>query len=282
MMSSADIVKEYYNQNPQIEWNRLEGGKPEFEITMRHLKENLKPNSKILDVGGGPGRYAFSLTELGHKVTLFDLSEGNIEFAKNKSQELGINLDNYICGNATQLSNYISDKYDAVLCLGPLYHLNEEKDRIAVINNCLEALKTNGIIAFGFISAYAKYTAVLKFLMQHMNDESKADFMRNKYFEVVPHLLEYAQNQSPVFERTDDGFTESNFTSPHQLTNYLESFGIETIVLTSPECLLTHYDELRYLPKDIYDSLLNVTYYYAKNPALHGSSEHLLYLGRKK
>ena len=234
-MSSADIVKEYYNQNPQIEWNRLEGGKPEFEITMRHLKENLKPNSKILDVGGGPGRYAFSLTELGHKVTLFDLSEGNIEFAKNKSQELGINLDNYICGNATQLSNYISDKYDAVLCLGPLYHLNEEKDRIAVINNCLEALKTNGIIAFGFISAYAKYTAVLKFLMQHMNDESKADFMRNKYFEVVPHLLEYAQNQSPVFERTDDGFTESNFTSPHQLTNYLESFGIETIVLTSQD-----------------------------------------------
>ena len=58
MMSSADIVKEYYNQNPQIEWNRLEGGKPEFEITMRHLKETLKPNSKILDVGGGPGRYA--------------------------------------------------------------------------------------------------------------------------------------------------------------------------------------------------------------------------------
>ena len=115
-----------------------------------------------------------------------------------------------------------------------------------------------------------------------MNDESKADFYGNKYFEFVPHLLEYAQNQSPVFERTDDGFTESNFTSPHQLTNFLESFGIETIVLTSQECLLTHYDELRYLPKDIYDSLLNVTYYYAKNPALHGSSEHLLYLGRKK
>lgn len=81
-MGSADIVREYYNQNPQIEWDRLEGGKPEFEITMRHLKENLKLNSKILDVGGGPGRYAFSLTELGHKVTLFDLSEGNIEFAK--------------------------------------------------------------------------------------------------------------------------------------------------------------------------------------------------------
>jgi len=168
------------------------------------------------------------------------------------------------------------------LCLGPLYHLNEEKDRIAVINNCLEALKTNGIIAFGFISAYAKYTAVLKFLMQHMNDESKADFMRNKYFEVVPHLLEYAQNQSAVFERTDDGFTESNFTSPHQLINYLESFGIETIILTSPECLLAHYDELRYLPKDIYDSLLNVTYYYGKKPTLLGCSEHLLYVGRKR
>lgn len=231
-MSRADIVRDFYNQNPQIEWNRLEGGKPEFEITMRHLKENLEPNSKILDVGGGPGRYAFSLTELGHKVTLFDLSEGNIEFAKNKSQELGISLDSYICGNATQLSNYIFDKYDAVLCLGPLYHLNDEKYRIAVINNCLEVLNSNGIIAFGFISAYAKYTAVLKFLMQHMKDESKVDFMRTKYFELVPHLLNYVQNKEQVFARTDDGFTESNFTSLHQLTNFLESFGIETIVLT--------------------------------------------------
>lgn len=67
---------------------------------MRYLKENLMLNSKILDVGGGPGRYAFALTELGHNVTLFDLSEGNIEFAKNKSKnkskELGITLDNYM------------------------------------------------------------------------------------------------------------------------------------------------------------------------------------------
>lgn len=281
MMNSVDIVREYYNQNPQIEWNRLDGRMPEFEITMRHLKENLKPNSKILDIGGGTGRYAFALTELDHRVTLFDLSEGNIEFAKNKSKELGISLENYICGNATRLSNYISDTYDAVLCLGPLYHLNDEKDRITVINNCLDALYGNGIIAFGFISAFAKYTAVLKFLTHYMNDESKVD-LREKYFEVVPHLLRYAQNQEPVFERTDDGFTESNFTNPHLLTEFLEGFGIETIVLTSAECLLTHHNELRYLPQDIYDSLLDVTYYYAKNSALHGSSEHLLYLGRKK
>jgi len=282
MMGGIDNVREYYNQNPQIEWDRLEGRKPEFEITMRYLKEYLKPNSKILDVGGGPGRYAFALTELGHRVTLFDLSEKNIEFAINKSQELGIYLDNYICGNATQLLNYISDKYDAVLCLGPLYHLNDEKDRVAVINNCLEVLKINGIIAFGFISAFAKYTSVLKFLAQHINDESKVEFMREKYFEIVPHLLNYAHNKSLVFERTDGGFIESNYTNPHQLTNYLESFGIETIVLTSSECLLTHHDELRYLPEDIYDSLINVTLYYAKDPALLGSSEHLLYLGRKK
>jgi S-adenosylmethionine-dependent methyltransferase len=172
--------------------------------------------------------------------------------------------------------------FDAVLCLGPLYHLNEEEDRTSVIKNCLEVLNPGGIIAFGFICAFAKYTAVLKFLKYFMNDDSKADFMREKYFEVVPHLLNYVQNKSLVFERTDDGFTESNFTSPHHLIDFLESFGIETIVLTSPECLLTHYDELRYLPKDIYDSLLDVTYYCAKDPSLLGSSEHLLYLGRKK
>lgn len=97
------------------------------------------------------------------------------------------------------LLDYISGKYDAVLCLGPLYHLNDEKDRIRVIKSCLETLNDNGLSAFGFISAYAKYTAVLKFLNHYMNDESKTDFMRAKYFETVPHLLKYAQNKAQVF-----------------------------------------------------------------------------------
>lgn len=281
-MKNENVVKEYYNQNPLSEWNRLDGRMPEFEITMRNLRENLKPNSTILDIGGATGRYSFELTKLGHRVTLFDLSEQNIEFAKNKSKELGITIEKYICGNAIFLSNYIYDKYDTVLCLGPLYHINEEKDRATVINNCLNKLKPNGIIAFGFISAFAKYTAVLKFLSRYKNEEDKSDYMHEKYFDAVPHLLSYVQNTNPVFKRTDDGFTESNYTNPNSIIEFIESFGVETIVLTAAECLLTHHNELRYLPQDIYDSILEVTYHYAKNPSLFGSCEHLLYIGRKK
>jgi 2-polyprenyl-3-methyl-5-hydroxy-6-metoxy-1,4-benzoquinol methylase len=112
-MCEIDTVRKYYNQNPEAEWNRLGGRKPEFEITMRHLRANLKPESRILDVGGGPGRYSFALAALSHRVTLFDLSEENIGFAKRKAAELNLPLEGYICGNAAALDKYISGRFDA-------------------------------------------------------------------------------------------------------------------------------------------------------------------------
>ncbi|HJV17275.1 MAG TPA: class I SAM-dependent methyltransferase [Bacillales bacterium] len=86
-------------------------------------------NLQILDIGGGPGRYAIYLAEKGHEVTLLDLSNKNIEVAKRKSFERGINLEDYIHGNALELDKF-EQQYDVILLMGPLYHLIKElKDK---------------------------------------------------------------------------------------------------------------------------------------------------------
>ena len=49
-------------------------------MTKRYMEEYI-PNDtpqKILDIGGGPGRYSIFLAQKGHDVTLFDLSGKNI------------------------------------------------------------------------------------------------------------------------------------------------------------------------------------------------------------
>ena len=45
------------------------------------------PPARVLDCGGGPGRYAVELARWGYDVTLFDLSAGNLALAREKAAE---------------------------------------------------------------------------------------------------------------------------------------------------------------------------------------------------
>lgn len=94
--NDVEIVKENYNKNAQLEWERLEGFHFEFEIAKHYLKKYLRGKT-VLDIGGGPGRYSVWLAKQGYDVTLVDLSESNIALAKQKFQEYGVQVKAYVC-----------------------------------------------------------------------------------------------------------------------------------------------------------------------------------------
>lgn len=58
MGESRDIIKNYYNQNSRLEWERLERHPFEFAITTRMMDRYIQAGDSILDIGGGPGRYS--------------------------------------------------------------------------------------------------------------------------------------------------------------------------------------------------------------------------------
>jgi S-adenosylmethionine-dependent methyltransferase len=117
-------VQTYYDQNAVAEWQRLERHRTEFAVTMRALGDFLpRPPAAVLDVGGGPGRYAIALAAQGYQVTLSDLSEENLALARAKAQEAGVTLAQIRQANALDLSLLATAVYDALLLLGPLYHL---------------------------------------------------------------------------------------------------------------------------------------------------------------
>ena len=62
--NDAEIVKENYNKNAQLEWERLEGFHFEFEIAKHYLKKYLRGKT-VLDIGGGPADTACGLPSRG-------------------------------------------------------------------------------------------------------------------------------------------------------------------------------------------------------------------------
>lgn len=57
---------------------------PEYLTTMRYIEKYLKPNSKIIEIGAGTGRYSIVLAEKGYDVTAVELVPHNIEIIKKK------------------------------------------------------------------------------------------------------------------------------------------------------------------------------------------------------
>ena len=66
------MINKYYDKNVETEWKRLDDHWLEFETTYHHIIKNIPRGSKILDLGGGPGKYAFRLAQDGYSVFLAD------------------------------------------------------------------------------------------------------------------------------------------------------------------------------------------------------------------
>lgn len=131
---------------------------PEYLTTMRYIEKYLKPNSKIIEIGAGTGRYSIALAEKGYDVTAVELVPHNIEIIKKKIKP-HYNIKIYE-GNACDMSAFESETYDIVLLLGPMYHLFTDTDKHKALDEAIRVAKTGGII-------YASYcnndTAIYKF-----------------------------------------------------------------------------------------------------------------------
>jgi len=111
MKKDVETVQEFYDAQVEHEWNRI-AGKPEFLLTCRMLDRYINPGDKVLDIGGGPGRYSLYLAKKGCDVTLLDLSPENTKFAA--AQAAGQNLAiKTVAGDATEADKTLSQKWSS-------------------------------------------------------------------------------------------------------------------------------------------------------------------------
>lgn len=262
-------VERYYDGISENEWERLERHKIEFDITRRYMDRFIDEQSKILDVGGGPGRYAIYLAKKNNKVTLLDLSVKNIELARRNAKIEGVELEDYIHCNALNLSKKISDTFDVVLCMGPLYHLTEEKERKKVMNECIKRLKPGGILFASFISAYAPIIDFIKNYPQNI-----LGFKEN--------LLNYLEDGRNIVSSENPGFTTAYFINPSDINKFMTNFALQELVIAGVEGIPSQSEEkINSLSEEAYSEWLDIIYKSSTNPMTWATCEHFLYIGRK-
>jgi SAM-dependent methyltransferase len=129
-------------------------GRLEFErtqeIVLRHLPP---PPATVADIGGGPGRYAIWLAGLGYRVVHRDIVPMHVDQVRAAAAAAGVAVDAAV-GDARGL-DLGEETVDAVLLLGPLYHLTRRADRVQALREARRILRPGGPVFGAVISRWA-------------------------------------------------------------------------------------------------------------------------------
>jgi ubiquinone/menaquinone biosynthesis C-methylase UbiE len=238
------------------------------ELIERHLPP---PPGVVLDVGGAAGAYAFGLAERGYEVHLVDPVPLHIEQAEQAAQtKTAGGLASTRVGDARKLE-FADDSADAVLLLGPLYHLTERGERQAALQEARRVLRPGGWL---FAAAISRFASLL-------------DGLRGFVFEDEAFLRIVEQDLVDGQHRNDTDnplyFTTAFFHHPDELSAEVREAGFTLAGLFAVEGPAAFVPEFQRRWKDPRnrEKLLELLRLVDREPALLGASPHLLAVGQK-
>lgn len=216
-------IELFYNR--ASEETRLNKGMGEFEFerVKSLIEKYIPPSSRVIDVGGGTGKYSEWLANKGHHVHLVDPVLKHINIAKNRAHSSRHKFSVQL-GESRKL-NFPNGFADMVILHGPLYHLQKKEDRALAICEAKRVVKKGGII-LGFAINYTASTLVglLNGLIHKktffkMCKEELTKGMHNPPDD-FPWLLAEAYYHNPV--QLKDEFIKQGLT-------YLNTYAVEGI-----------------------------------------------------
>src|SRR5580704_16148015 len=271
LMTEGEIIH-YYDQQDEASrlgsgWFRLEQARTQ-ELILRHLQS---APATVVDAGGGAGVHACWLAARGYRVHLIDPVAKHVEQARAASLlQPEHPLASAEVGDARELQQ-ADETADAVLLLGPLYHLVEREDRLACLKEARRVLRPGGLVWGAGISRFAS-----------LFDSLSAGFFDDPAFAaILARDLEEGQHRNstgnPIY------FTDAFFHRPGELSRDFLAAGfqvVEIAAIEGPGWLARDFDRLWNDPVQR-ERMLAAVRKVEREPSVLGASAHIMAIGRK-
>lgn len=246
----------------QIEFARTQ------EIITRYLPE---PPAVVLDIGGGSGPYACWLAKAGYEVHLVDPVDLHIEQAKAASEQQPEHpIASISLGDAREL-RFSSTFAEAVLLLGPLYHLIDKSERLLALREAYRVLREGGIIVAAGISRFASLLDF--FCKDRLGNSVSRDIVKND--------LETGYHRNPTDNL--EFFTDAYLHRPEDFDSEVIEAGFQhqtTLAVQGPTWLFKSVENY-WVDPDQRAVVLDFIRKVEAEPSILGMSSHILAIGRK-
>lgn len=263
-------VREHY-ESEIVEAERLTRGAGQLELlrTQEVIRRHLPPGPlRIHDVGGGAGAHAEWLADDGHAVHVTDPMPNHVEAVQRLAR--GDRRITAEVGDARSLAAE-NDSADAVLLLGPLYHLTDRSDRLRALREAGRVVRPGGPV---FVAAISRFASLL--------DGLSREFLFDPGFRsIVEQDLRTGQHRNP--DRVPHWFTTAYFHHPSELPAEATAAGLDCTEVVGVEGVagwfgdvFEHWDDAA-----CRDAILFAARAVESEPSLIGASTHLLMVARR-
>ena len=262
MSTREEILRGFYGQYDEDDrTTRSRHGQLEYRTTMAYIHRYAAEQSRVLEIGAGTGRYSIALAKEGMDVTAVELLESNLAVLRENSKDLE-NLQSFQ-GDATDLSRFADNTFDVTLCFGPMYHLYEEDEVHRAIDEAIRVTKPGGVLLFAFISVFAIMYA--NYFYGGWADGQALNFTKDYQ---VRHFKEQ------LFTGYD--ITEFEALFQNKPVAWITTTGVDGLlepIEQRPDFSVSDED---------FDALADWYLAFSEKRELLGSTNHLLYICRKK
>jgi len=268
-MTELDAVRTYYERGD--EQGRLFAGpvaQLEFERTKEIIRRHLPPAPAVVaDIGGGPGAYTLWLASLGYEVVHRDLMPLHVEQLR-LAAEGNPRIETAV-GDARSL-DLADGSVDAVLLLGPLYHLERQPDRLEALASAHKVLRPGGWL---FAAAISRWSPRMDGILRHRIDEESPE---------ARELVDAVERTGQLPPLNAVGFT-AYLHRPTELREEVAAVGFQVVDIVSvegPAYLLGDLDT-RLADADGRRIVFETARALERVPELLGIGPHLLATGRR-
>jgi SAM-dependent methyltransferase len=197
------------------------------------------------------------------------LSEACLAKAQVEARERRLDLS-YEQGTATDLSHFGDASFDAVLVMGPLYHLLELTERQRVLAEAVRVAQPGGLVAASVITRIA----VLRYVAKE-----EASRVLELY---EPMLNVMRQGYDPTWPPPDDDHFRAYFADPAEVEPLLRDAGLAPLGIFAVEGFVSMIDEdVNTLQGTEWEAWVELNLKLASDPTLFSGAKHLLAFGRK-
>jgi 2-polyprenyl-3-methyl-5-hydroxy-6-metoxy-1,4-benzoquinol methylase len=195
------------------------------EVDFIESELNGNRSLKILDIGCGTGRHDIELAKRGYSVLGIDLSESQLEKAREKAKIAHVDVT-FLQQDARNLA--FNQEFDAVimLCEGGFSLMETDEMNFAILQSAARALKPDGKYIFSCLNAlFPLYHSVKDFLN---SNAVESDCKENLF-----NLLTFRDINT--FELSDDFGNKKTlqcnerYYAPSEITWMLKTLGFRTI-----------------------------------------------------